>query len=154
LSGIIDSVDQYLFEGEFILIGEDGANLVSRSTPIAFLASGKFWVNNHAHVLRARTKTTNEWVCWFTNMIDLTPFVTGSAQPKLTQANLNRICVPLPPLDEQHEIVYRIGTTFGWIDRILSDATHAAALLDRLDQAVLSKAFAGELIAPREAEAA
>ena len=104
-SGVIDTIDDFLFDGDFLLIGEDGANLISRSTPIAFLASGRFWVNNHAHVLEAGPDTSNQWLCWFVSMIDLVPYVTGSAQPKLTQAALNRIRIPLPSLDEQQEII-------------------------------------------------
>lgn len=145
-SGIIDQIDDYLFDGQYLLIGEDGANLVSRSTPIAFLASGQFWVNNHAHILQANQQTSNEWLCWFINMISLVPYVTGSAQPKLTQAALNRIGVPLPPLDEQGEVLRRIDVALTWINRLASEATSARKLIDHLDQAVLAKAFRGELV--------
>jgi type I restriction enzyme S subunit len=145
-SGVIDTIDDYLFDGDFLLIGEDGANLISRSTPIAFLASGRFWVNNHAHVLQAGPDTSNAWLCHYVNMIDLIPFVTGTAQPKLTQAALNRIAVPLPSIREQQEILHRIGTAFAWIDRLAAESTNARKLIEHLDQAVLVKAFRGELV--------
>lgn len=145
-SGVIDSIDDYLFDGDYLLIGEDGANLISRSTPIAFLASGQFWVNNHAHILRAKPLTSNAYLGWFINQINLAPYVTGTAQPKLTQANLNKIRAPLPPIDEQLEIVRRIEHLFAWIDRLSSEAGSARKLIDRLDQQVLAKAFAGELV--------
>ena len=135
-SGQIDTIDDFIFEGNYLLVGEDGANLLSRSTPIAFLVSERFWVNNHAHILRAQSATSNTWVCWFINSIDLTPFVTGSAQPKLTQAALNRIDVPIPSLEEQLEIIRRIEAAFGWIERLASDATRARKLVDHLDRAV------------------
>jgi type I restriction enzyme, S subunit len=145
-SGVIDTIDDYLFDGDFLLIGEDGANLISRSMPIAFRASGRFWVNNHAHVLQAGPHTSNAWLCHYINMIDLAPFVTGTAQPKLTQAALNRIAVPLPSNREQEEILHRIETAFAWIDRLASEANSARKLIDHLDQAVLAKAFRGELV--------
>ena len=148
-SGIIDTIDDYLFDGDFLLIGEDGANLISRSTPIAFLASGRFWVNNHAHILQAGPQTSNSWLCSYINMIDLVPFVTGTAQPKLTQAALNSIGVPLPSIQEHQEILHHIGTAFDWIDRLASEATSARKLIDHLDQAILAKAFRGEL-APQD----
>jgi type I restriction enzyme S subunit len=79
-------------------------------------------------------------------MIDLVPFVTGTAQPKLTQAALNNIVVPLPSIQEQQEILRRIETAFAWVDRLATEATNARKLIDRLDQAVLTKAFRGELV--------
>ena len=103
-SGIIDWVEDYLFEGEYLLIGEDGANLVARSTPIAFIATGKFWINNHAHILTAREMTTNLYLENVINQMNIERFVTGAAQPKLNQKNLNRIPIPLPPIEEQKRI--------------------------------------------------
>lgn len=95
-SGIVDYVDDYLFEGPNLLIGEDGANLLSRSTDIAFIADGKYWVNNHAHVLGSDKIERLYYVKYFINNLDLEPYVTGSAQPKLNQSNLNKIEVPMP----------------------------------------------------------
>jgi type I restriction enzyme S subunit len=103
-SGIIDYVDEYIFEGAHLLIGEDGANLIARSSPIAFIADGKFWVNNHAHVLGATERVELKYLAYFFETLDLKPYVTGSAQPKLTRKSLDRIIVPLPPIAEQKRI--------------------------------------------------
>jgi type I restriction enzyme S subunit len=100
-SGIIDYVDDYLFEGQRLLVGEDGANLLARSSPIAFIADGRYWVNNHAHVLRENGKARLSFLEHYFALIDLKPFVTGSAQPKLTRSALDALPVPLPPLDLQ-----------------------------------------------------
>lgn len=104
-SGIVDYVDDYIFDGDYLLISEDGANLLARSTPIAFSISGKNWVNNHAHVLRFDTYETRRYVEIYLNSIDLSPYITGGAQPKLNQKNLNKIPIPLPAPDEQRRIV-------------------------------------------------
>jgi type I restriction enzyme M protein len=107
-SGIVDYVDNYIFDGEYLLVSEDGANLLARVTPIAFSVSGKVWVNNHAHILSFDEKATQTFIELYLNSISLENYVTGSAQPKLNQANLNSIKIPLPPLDVQQEIVARI----------------------------------------------
>lgn len=104
-SGVIDKIDGYTHEGELLLIGEDGANLVSRSTPIAFIATGKYWVNNHAHVIETVHRITLDYLKCYINSIDLKPFVTGGFQPKLSQGNLNIIPVPLPPISFQNKII-------------------------------------------------
>jgi restriction endonuclease S subunit len=107
-SGIVDHVAEYIFDEELLLVSEDGANLLARVTPIAFSVSGKCWVNNHAHVLRFAQRATQYFVEYYLNSIQLDHFVTGSAQPKLNQANLNAIPIPNPPLDEQKRIVEQI----------------------------------------------
>ena len=109
-SGIVDYVESYIFDGEYLLVSEDGANLLTRTTPIAFSIKGKNWVNNHAHVLEFDNKTTQKFVEIFLNMIDLSPWINGAAQPKLNQANLNIIEIPLPPLSEQQRIVSILDT--------------------------------------------
>ena len=104
-SGVVDYVSEYIFDGDYLLVSEDGANLLARSTSIAFSISGRAWVNNHAHVLEFNTYSERRFVEIYLNSIDLAPFVSGGAQPKLNQANLNRIPIPVPPLDEQARIV-------------------------------------------------
>lgn len=104
-SGIVDYVSDYIFDGDFLLVSEDGANLIARSTPIAFSISGKTWVNNHAHVLQFNSYTERKLIEIYLNSIDLTPYISGGAQPKLNQANLNKIPIPVPPLEEQARIV-------------------------------------------------
>jgi len=107
-SGIVDYVEDYIFDGKYLLVSEDGANLLARSTPIAFSIEGKVWVNNHAHILKFEEPATQSFVEIYLNSIDLSNFVTGAAQPKLSQGNMNKIEIPLPPLEVQREIVARI----------------------------------------------
>lgn len=95
-SGIIDYVDDYLFDGSFILISEDGENLKSRNTPIAFEAKGKFWVNNHAHILKGKKPFYNKLLIYYFQNLDLKEFITGAVQPKLNKANLLSIPIFLP----------------------------------------------------------
>ncbi|AUH35152.1 restriction endonuclease subunit S [Paracoccus tegillarcae] len=104
-SGVVDYVKDFIFDGDFLLISEDGANLLARSTPIAFSVSGKSWVNNHAHVLKFDTYAERKFVEYYLNNIDLTPYISGAAQPKLNQKNLNSIRLPWPALAEQARIV-------------------------------------------------
>ena len=95
-SGIVDYVEDYIFDGDFLLVSEDGANLLARSTPIAFSISGKNWVNNHAHVLKFDTYELRRYVEIYLNSIDLSKYISGGAQPKLNQENLNKIPIPVP----------------------------------------------------------
>ena len=141
-SGVIDEIDGFTHDGAYLLLGEDGSNLRLRSTPIAFGASGKIWVNNHAHVLEFIEPILQEFIAHRINGMDIAPFVTGGFQPKLSQENLNRIPIPLPPLAEQAAIVERVEslmTTCRALEtEIEQSRTHAANLL----QAVLKEAFA------------
>ena len=107
-SGIVDYVDGYIFDGNYLLISEDGANLIARSTPIAFPISGKTWVNNHAHVLEFDSLITQRLVEIYLNSIDLTKYISGGAQPKLNQDNLNSILIPSPSINTQQQIVDKL----------------------------------------------
>ncbi|PIE37092.1 MAG: restriction endonuclease, partial [Gammaproteobacteria bacterium] len=89
----------------YLLISEDRANLLARTTPIAFSISGKTWVNNHAHVLKFKTYADRKYIEYYLNSIDLTPYISGAAQPKLNKRNLNSIKIPNPELDEKERIV-------------------------------------------------
>lgn len=113
---IIDKVDGYLFDERLLLVGEDGANLVSRVKPNAFFAEGKYWVNNHAHILDCKIKSVLDYIAIFINSQDLTPYITGSAQPKLNQDNLNKIAIPLPPLSIQSRIVSKLNEIKALVD--------------------------------------
>ncbi|QXF32210.1 restriction endonuclease [Photorhabdus luminescens] len=104
-SGIVDYVKDYIFDGDFLLVSEDGANLVARNTPIAFSISGKSWVNNHAHVLKFETYAERKYVEYYLNSIDLTAYISGAAQPKLNKKNLNSISIPNPSPEEKERIV-------------------------------------------------
>ena len=98
-SGIVDYVADYLFDEDILLVSEDGANLLMRSTPIAFSVSGKVWVNNHAHVVRFEKMSMQKYIEVFFSMIDISEHITGSAQPKLNQAKLNAMMFPVPDND-------------------------------------------------------
>jgi type I restriction enzyme S subunit len=103
--GIIDHIDGYIFDGRYILVAEDGENLNSKKLPRALFATGKFWVNNHAHILRGKPGIADDtFLLACVNNADIKPFVTGAAQPKLSQGNLRLIEIPLPPLPVQQRI--------------------------------------------------
>ncbi|MDM8532781.1 restriction endonuclease subunit S, partial [Anaerolineales bacterium HSG25] len=144
-SGIIDYIDDYLFDGDYLLIGEDGANLLARATPIAFKASGKFWVNNHAHVVKPKSNVLLDWLVRFFDVLDLKPFVTGSAQPKLAQRLFNTIPVPLPPLDEQKQIAAILDKA----DALRAKRRQAIAKLDALLQATFLDMFGDPVTNPK-----
>jgi len=103
-SGIIDYVQDYIFDEDLILIAEDGANLLSKSTPLAFVATGKYWVNNHAHILEPLFPGFKYWA-ELLSAADYTVYISGSAQPKLTRDRLASVRVPVPPADERTEII-------------------------------------------------
>lgn len=103
--GVIDYIDDYIFDGKFLLIAEDGENLKSKKQNIAQLAEGKFWVNNHAHIVQCNEKCRIEYLCYLLNSMDLSGFITGSAQPKLSQANMNKIEFQLPSIEIQDLIL-------------------------------------------------
>ena len=107
-SGVIDQTDSFLFDEELLLIGEDGANLLARTKPIAFLADSKYWVNNHAHCIDSIDKRLLKFICIYINAINLFQYITGSAQPKLNQDNMNKILIPIPPKAEQEKILESI----------------------------------------------
>jgi type I restriction enzyme S subunit len=109
-SGIVDYVKDYIFDEDLLLVSEDGANLLARSTPIAFSISGKSWVNNHAHVLKFKTYAERRYVEFYLNSIDLTPYISGAAQPKLNKKNLESISIPNPSLEEKERIVAILDT--------------------------------------------
>ncbi|MFN3690518.1 MAG: restriction endonuclease subunit S, partial [Fimbriimonadales bacterium] len=140
-SGVIDKIDGYLFDKPLLLIGEDGANLVNRSTPIAFIARGKYWVNNHAHVLDGFSEDFLRYVELFINAIDLRPYVTGTAQPKMNQAKMNGIPVAVPPLAEQHRIVAKVDDLMSLCDQLETNLTSADETRKRLLDALLAEAL-------------
>ncbi len=138
-SGVIDKIDDYLFDKPLLLIGEDGANLINRSTPIAFLACGKYWVNNHAHVLDSLNLDVLKYLSVFINAIDLKPFVTGTAQPKMNQSKMNSIVVGLPPLAEQKRIVARVDALLAQTRQLEATMTTAVHTLSSLHTAAIQE---------------
>lgn len=142
-SGIIDKIDGFLFDKPLLLIGEDGANLINRSTPIAFIARGQYWVNNHAHVLDGISEAFLRYLELFINATDLKPYVTGTAQPKMNQAKMNSIPVALPPLAEQYRIVAKVNALMALCDQLEASLTTAATTRSRLLEALLHEALGG-----------
>lgn len=110
-SGIVDYVKDYIFDEDILLISEDGANLVMRSTPIAFSVSGKVWVNNHAHVVRFESKATQKYIEICFALTDISGSITGTAQPKLNQAKLNAMMFCVPPIELQEQFATFVKQT-------------------------------------------
>ena len=143
-SGVIDHVDDYLFEEPLILVAEDGANLFSRSTPLAFVARGRYWVNNHAHILRPRYEPLEYWAYVLRSII-YDPWITGAAQPKLTQDNLGSIRLPVPPESERHEIVKMLSREKKQINGLISRVRDGIARLKEYRTALISAAVTGRI---------
>ena len=102
--GVIDYIDDFIFDGTYLLIAEDGENLKSQKQNIAQIVEGKFWVNNHAHIVKSNGSCDLRYLCYYINTMDVSGYITGSAQPKLSQANLNAIPLRLPEINVQHRI--------------------------------------------------
>jgi type I restriction enzyme S subunit len=124
-SGVIDKFNDYIFDKSLLLIGEDGANLINRSTPIAFIAHGKYWVNNHAHVLDSISLDCLKYLEIYINATDLRPYITGTAQPKMNQAKMNLIGVAVPPAEEQKRIVAAINRLMTFCDELEANLRRA-----------------------------
>ena len=140
-AGVIDKVDSYLFDERLLLIGEDGANLLSRSKNNAFFAEGRYWVNNHAHVLDATDKNLLDFIAIVINSMKLDDYITGSAQPKLSQDNLNKIPIVLPPLAEQQRIIAEIKKWFTLIDQIEQDKADLQTTIELTKSKILDLPF-------------
>ena len=119
-SGIVDYVDDYLFDEELILLSEDGANITDRNYPVCFLAAGKYWVNNHAHVLRTKQGNENNFICNSLERKDYTQYNTGMAMPKLNKETCKKIPVLCPVFEEQK----RIGDYFRRLDHLITLHQH------------------------------
>ena len=145
-SGKIDKIDNYLFDEKLLLIGEDGANLVARTKPIAFFAEGKYWVNNHAHCIDAIDKQLLEFLCYYINAIDLKMYITGAAQPKLNQDNMNKILLPIPPQHEQEKVICEISNSFQCVLHIDNHMANLKAEISLLKSKILDLAIRGKLV--------
>jgi len=144
-SGVIDGVDDYLFDEECVLVGEDGANLIMRSTPLAFVVSGKYWVNNHAHILRMHDGLNRYWAAVINN-VDIKPIVSGSAQPKLTAEALGNIKVAFPQdTTEREELLIHINAETPKFDELIGHANQQVILLKERRSALISAAVTGKI---------
>lgn len=138
-TGQVGYIDDYLTEGEFVLLGEDGAPFLNPFASKAYIINGKAWVNNHAHILRS--KTNNRFLCYFLNYFNYKGYVSGTTRLKLTQAQMKQIKVPVPPLDEQARIVARIEELFSELDNGVQTLQTIKQQLAVYRQAVLKEAF-------------
>lgn len=143
-SGIIDYIDDYLFDGEYVLLGEDGANILDRSSRMAYIAKGKIWVNNHAHVLKARENVLTYFIAEYLEKIDYRAYNTGSAQPKLNRAVCEKIPFLLPPMTEQESIVKVLKT---W-DEAIEKLGQMIAIKREVKKGLMQKLLTGELRLP------
>ena len=126
-SGIIDYINDYLFDENLVLLSEDGANIIDRNYPVCFIATGKYWVNNHAHVLKVKTGVIDKFICESLERLDYTKFNTGTAQPKLNQDICQKIVITIPNEDEQKCISE-------FLDRINNIITLHQRKLERLQE--------------------
>ena len=144
-TGILSYVQGYIFTEKLVLIGEDGAKWNS-GDKTSFIAEGKYWVNNHAHVVRPIRKIIlDEWIVYFLNFSDLTPFITGMTVPKLNQEKMRGITIPLPPLPKQQIIVRQLDALRAETQRLEAVYEKKLTDLEELKKSILHKAFAGEL---------
>jgi len=136
--GVIDHIDGYIFDGRYILVAEDGENLNSKKLPLALFATGKFWVNNHAHILRGKPGVADDtFLLACLNNADIKPFVTGAAQPKLSQANMRLIEIPLPPLPVQR----RIAGILSAYDELMENSQRRIRILEAMARALYREWF-------------
>lgn len=144
-SGVIDYIDDYIFDEPNVLVGEDGANLVNRNTPLAFPAYGKYWVNNHAHILHPQDSLADYWA-ELIEIIDISPLVSGSAQPKLTAEALKNLKISFPlDLEERKAIDIFIKHQKVKFDFLISKATNQIELLKERRTALISSAVTGKI---------
>jgi type I restriction enzyme S subunit len=143
-SGVIDKVEDYIFDDDLLLIAEDGANLVLRNLPLAIIARGKFWVNNHAHILKPKRGD----IVYFAHLLETLnyqPWISGAAQPKLTKDRLMAISIAVAPSAEKNDIVHRIAEMIRPLDGAISRLTREIDLLREYRTRLVSDVVTGKL---------
>ena len=143
-SGVIDKIDDYNVSDTVLLIGEDGANLRMRNLPLVYRASGKFWVNNHAHILKVKPNHSYGFMAYLLEAGDYNIYITGAAQPKLTQFNLMRFPIVIPPHNEQVEIEAYLDAQCSTIDAIISEKQSLIAELEAYKKSLIYEAVTGK----------
>lgn len=140
-SGIVDYINDYKFDGEFVLISEDGENLKTRKTPIAFKASGKFWVNNHAHIIKGKKDYLNDLLIYFFANLDLNQYITGAVQPKLSKSSLLDIPIYLPKCEDEQKSITKVLSS---LDDKINLLQRQNKILDELAQILFRQYFIEE----------
>ena len=134
-SGVIDKIDGYTIDDHVMLIGEDGANLRMRNLPLMYEVNGKAWINNHAHILKPKNNILFRYLFLTLEGLDINPYITGSAQPKLNQENLRNIWLPVPPINVQQAIVDSLDCEYAKVDALI---TNVLAQIEKLKAYMLS----------------
>ena len=142
-SGVIDKIDHYNVDDKVLLIGEDGANLVLRNLPLVYKAEGKFWVNNHAHILKPK-KDDYDYLAHALEAANYRNYITGSAQPKLSQENLQAVKLPIPPLEEQQAIATYLDTKCAEIDSLIDLKRQKIEALKDYKKSIIFEAVTGK----------
>lgn len=143
-SGAIDKIDDYTIDDHVMLIGEDGANLRMRNLPLMYEVNGKAWINNHAHILKPNEDTDFYYLFYALEGLDINPYITGSAQPKLSQDNLKNILIPMPDYQEQCEISRYLINKCAEIDKLISDKTHLLEEMEIYKKSVIFEYVTGK----------
>ena len=138
-TGQVGLIDKYLIDGEYVLVGEDGAPFLEPFKNKSYIIKGKAWVNNHAHIILGKKGVScNQYLNYYLNSFDYKDYVNGTTRLKLTQGNLVEIPIPLPPLPTQHQIVSRIESLFAELDKAEEHLRTAQQQLKIYRQAVLN----------------
>lgn len=143
-SGVIDKIDDYNVDDKVLLIGEDGANLQMRNLPLVYKAEGKFWVNNHAHILKVHDDNCYGFIAYLLEAGDYSVFITGSAQPKLSQFNLMRFPIVIPPLVEQQEIEAYLDEKCSAIDALIREKKSLLSELEIYKRSLILETVTGK----------
>ena len=143
-SGVIDKIDDYNVDDTVLLIGEDGANLRMRNLPLVYRASGKFWVNNHAHILKVNSKNNYGYMAYLLEVGDYTVYITGAAQPKLSQFNLMRFPIPVAPRNEQDKIEAYLDARVTKINSAIAEKEALIADLESYKKSLIFEVVTGK----------
>lgn len=143
-SGAIDKIDDYTIDDHVMLIGEDGANLRMRNLPLMYEVNGKAWINNHAHILKPNEQSDFHYLFYALEGLDINPYITGSAQPKLSQENLQNIWIPLPSLEQQKEIATYIRSKCAEIDRLITKKEQLVKELESYKKCMIYEVVTGK----------
>ena len=144
-SGVIDKIDDYTIDDHVMLIGEDGANLRMRNLPLMYEVNGKAWINNHAHILKPTERVDFYYLFYALEGLDINPYITGSAQPKLSQEKLQNIWVLLPDLEEQQEIATYIRSKCAEIDKLIAKKEQLVKELESYKKSLIYEVVTGKM---------